>query len=613
MGFTDLRLYFQKAVRSAGTMLLVMNAAAACVETCPELPADIDGMKEDEVREEMETGTVTFILASQYPETLTRSVLTEAGIYIYDRNGGLTESSGFDNGRASIELAVGQKYTFCVLAPGIAPAPRIEMMRALSMSVDPEAGPSAIPLSAIGEITVLGDGMRFSIVLKRMYAKVRFSADMTETPGLEITSVRIMQAATSVCPFRESAATATVDGYRASATDLAAVNAGGEAVLYLPENCHGVLLPDNRDSWSKIPENIPEKSGLCSYIEVEGTFSGEDRFNGDVVYRFYLGKDVTSDFSILRNTDNSVRLIPSAEGLGRPSWKIDGGAVYADVPFMAVNYDGDIYYRTMEETGTTGRASADWRDLIRCDGKYVAVGGLGNNGITGVSTNGRVWRFSELSGSGMLYGVAYGGDRFVAVGNGSDVFVSSDALKWMPYDAGYGGSGIAYGNGRFVMVNYAGKILSSEDGTMWDCTEVGGDTRHVVFGNGEFLVTGNGKEAYKSADGRNWTEYVMTRSFSNIYDIRYGNGIYVMNNNSYIFTSSDGIEWTSGGTATFPMGSFDYCDGVFIQSYHKAGTMRIDTSLDGKNWKNIDIVGNFPNPRGICIMDTEQAAAGNEL
>ena len=597
---------------TAGLFILAA-ALPGCEKALPVETVQVDGNTEDDGQEDGdgEKVTVRFNLSGDYFFSDTKSGVGQVRLLIYC-DGALTVDLLCEGGSAEFELMLGKDYSYYAVSgvslPTRYPETFLKMIRS---NVFPQGVPEGIPveqpMAANGTFTAEHDGMNIEIKLRRLYAKVEFSADLSDIPGLEVTSACIKQAATSVRLFYESAAVATADGGTATEAEIEVLNSGGKVTFYVPENRQGVLLPDNSDSWAKVPENIPEKSGLCTYIEVTATFSEDDKLKGDIVYRFYLGNDVTSDFNVTRNTLNTVRLIASKEAITRPSWKIDGGDVYAEVPFIYVNYVGKVLYKTREESDVVQHEDICWNDIMNADGTYITVGHhdleTGIEGAVGTSRNGRIWNISYIE-SGSLRKIEYGNGRFVALDGTSSAYVSDDASNWRAADIGFRCLDIAYGNGLFTAVGYEGGIATSADGEEWEVVRTQGSTRNVVYGDGEFLVV-TSNYTYKSTDGTEWTEYANIGNFSNIYDIIYGNGIYVLNEDGNIYTSPDGINWTdSENSGKFHKGTFDFKDGIFIQVYSDTG-IRVATSLDGINWTIIDRNVSIHNVYGICIMEQE--------
>lgn len=111
--------------------------------------------------------------------------------------------------------------------------------------------------------------------------------------------------------------------------------------------------------------------------------------------------------------------------------------------------------------------------------------------------------------------------------------------------------GIAYGDGKFVIVGGYGKGLYSYDGIHWIETSlpvgyVGNSWHAVAYGNSKFVAiqNGNSNSIIYSNDGIDW-ELVTLPVITYMYDVSYGNGVFVVDANGYIFYSYDGIVWQS--------------------------------------------------------------------
>ena len=123
-----------------------------------------------------------------------------------------------------------------------------------------------------------------------------------------------------------------------------------------------------------------------------------------------------------------------------------------------------------------------------------------------------------------IYGIAYGDNRFVAVGDRGKMAYSTDGVNWTAISDStvwnytnngttfpVGINAIAYGNGRFVAVGQIGKMAYSADGinwtavsnsTVWIYTDTIAGTfpvsiRGIGYGNDRWVAGGgNGKMAY---------------------------------------------------------------------------------------------------------------------
>lgn len=187
----------------------------------------------------------------------------------------------------------------------------------------------ALPMCWKGEAELKpGENTTIRADLSRLVSKTGLKIDMGTIKGLDIKSVRLRQGAGKIWPFMEGGSrimdpSDAMDGDHASTEDISRLMAGETIWLYAAENCQGVLLPDNTDPWSKIPDNIGSAAELCTYIEVIGEWKGTSSYQGTVKYRFFLGEDTVSDFNVRRNSMNCITLYLEKGSFGKLNWKID--------------------------------------------------------------------------------------------------------------------------------------------------------------------------------------------------------------------------------------------------------------------------------------------------
>ena len=182
------------------------------------------------------------------------------------------------------------------------------------------------------------------------------------------------------------------------------------------------------------------------------------------------------------------------------------------------------------------------------NGRFVAGGNKGKIAYSSNCTNwtdvadSTVWEYPSINistrepitATADILSIAYGNNRFVAVGDGATMAYSSDGESWTaitnnPFktnrvkDASM--QAIAYGGGKFVAVNVDGQVAYSADGINWTAANKTAPAGSIVYGNGRFVAVGrSGKVAY-SADGVSWTA-VSNSTFgtSRINGIAYSNG-----------------------------------------------------------------------------------------
>ena len=288
----------------------------------------------------------------------------------------------------------------------------------------------------------------------------------------------------------------------------------------------------------------------------------------------------SSSFSVIANGNrrfvagSGARIGYSTDGIEWTTGTVSGLA--AQYPINAIAYGNDTFYGNGTFVIGTGMSNTG--------GGRIAYSDDGGESWTiireGVGLN---MPLSVLGGSSSVKAIAYGGGRFVAVGDDRNIAYSPDGENWTrssipnevineistiaydAYDDGRfvaGGSGIAYsfdgiswtratawpsgwtvndiaygyGKGRWVAGcnGFTGSIAYSDDGgENW--TAVTGSpfklgVNAIAYGDDRFVaasIYGNISQIAYSTDGENWT--LITDSAPKIYDIAYDglNGMFV--------------------------------------------------------------------------------------
>jgi photosystem II stability/assembly factor-like uncharacterized protein len=229
--------------------------------------------------------------------------------------------------------------------------------------------------------------------------------------------------------------------------------------------------------------------------------------------------------------------------------------------------------------------------------RFVAVG----NGGIAYSSNGTTWTKPTGNNADFVaYGITYG-TQFFAVGVSGTICYSSDGTSsWNPVgDSTFGSSNIrdiAYGGGRYVAVGDSGKIATSTNGTTWTAitNSTFGTTAiyGITYGDSKFVAVGaEGKMAY-SINGTTWTA-VTNSSTTAINGITYGGAIgkekfIAVGSSTYIAYSTDGVTWTKVNSGYYSVGLKEIVwGGNKYVAVASAGVMLV--SLDGiNNWSRIE-------------------------
>jgi len=142
--------------------------------------------------------------------------------------------------------------------------------------------------------------------------------------------------------------------------------------------------------------------------------------------------------------------------------------------------------------------------------------GVGNDGKVCYSTNYKdnteTWSCpQEIVDDKQLYGITYGNNKFIAVGESGTVIRSDNGTNWTENLSGNSNTSanlysIAFGNDRFVAVGRYAVIVSTNNGNSFTLTETNYIFNDISFGNGVFVTVGKEENIHTSTDGDTWTK-----------------------------------------------------------------------------------------------------------
>jgi hypothetical protein len=226
---------------------------------------------------------------------------------------------------------------------------------------------------------------------------------------------------------------------------------------------------------------------------------------------------------------------------------------------------------------------------------WSAVAG-GTESIPGTST----------FGNSIVWGIAYGGEKFVAGGVNGKMAHSPDGKNWTAVtDATLFGSSdinrVTYCNGNFIVGGLTGKMSYSPDGENWMAIN-GTSNKFGILGiydiayggstgSEKYVAVGGGPTISCSSDLVTWTKVSTIPKFGTnmiIRSVSYGNGKFVaVGGGGGIISSIDGENWTEVTQTVFTtvINRVIYAKEMFIA----VGTgNKIAWSSDGEDWKAVD-------------------------
>lgn len=332
------------------------------------------------------------------------------------------------------------------------------------------------------------------------------------------------------------------------------------------------------DGYDDLPDNYDEYSKFTL---------GEGLTNSDSIYRLVLKWTIENNIEVVVRSRLQVVLpYALAGGSGQKLW-----------------ISPDARETWKYKTQVTG--SGNIHDMIWTGFEFIAV-----------TTSGRIvtWRDSEeiaFTGEnyGTLNGVAYGGGKYIVVGNGGNVYNSLNLTGWNNVNnSGSDLRAAGYSGFNFMAVGNSGTILSSDDGNSWtdeSPADAGTVTFKGVAYGSQWLAIGtdsSGKAMIYSKSGETWNALelwegqildengAVVSSLTGLNDIIHDGFRYIaVGDGGTLITSTDGIQWQKLNTGTINnLNAVDWGDITDDTNHYiivgAGGTILTWTGASGEAW-----------------------------
>ena len=244
-----------------------------------------------------------------------------------------------------------------------------------------------------------------TVYLTRCVAKVKLTADYSQLyddVDITVTKVQLKNAPAYVNVFGESkitGKTGSLDGeaiFRPSETDLER-----GLVFYQFENMQGTLQPENTSQQEKQWDANNPYADICSYIEMKATYSSPRKY-GDILYRFYLGNDMVTNYDVKRNSQINITVSFINDGaVDENSWRVDNSNIVDHVTNISFSPESLEFEGLGETKGiyatvypiTAPNKTLEWKtsdeSVATVDNAgYVTSIGKGNCIVSATSTDG---------------------------------------------------------------------------------------------------------------------------------------------------------------------------------------------------------------------------------
>ena len=266
--------------------------------------------------------------------------------------------------------------------------------------------------------------------------------------------------------------------------------------------------------------------------------------------------------------------------------------------------------------------SSDWK-IVYGQGKFVILQELSNGSGTAIctSTDGKMW-VKHNDQLGMRFDtVQYIDELWVAYtkgtsGQSSGLWYSEDGINWSQSNINSGRiRGIAKSTNKWVVMHLTTGIYYSEDGKTYTLSNLTGKETYGVirYANGVFVYAYKDTVRY-SENGETWVQAISNNAFpSDITDVMYEDGIWVMTADDHIpMYSVDGKTW-SNGTGTYSWSRYlSYGNGTWVAYDNNISSSSKGYpiySKDGVNWNICNIAVSYINKPvyadGIWIVPSE--------
>jgi hypothetical protein len=153
--------------------------------------------------------------------------------------------------------------------------------------------------------------------------------------------------------------------------------------------------------------------------------------------------------------------------------------------------------------------------IARGKGRYIAVGSHSvnpdpkNQGLILTSSNGSNWNLVDKTFiPGQLYDVIFKNNIFVAVG--TNIATSENGITWKTTHSGVSTllMSVAFGDNKFVAVGQRGVILTSQNGKKWvlESSGTSNDLFNVIWTDNthQFIAVGSFGTILTSTNGKDW-------------------------------------------------------------------------------------------------------------
>ena len=345
-------------------------------------------------------------------KAINETLIENVNLYIVNELGDLV-SYGYYTNSTSIEAVIYNKMRYTVYAIANAgkqmkakTGAEIEnLIYSINSSSDLSSPTGAVLMSGKSALQTLSDKQTLTIDMVRCLSKIVVRADYSQLNAdvdIQVKSLQLKNIPKIVNVFKDSKVSQSSDAFDGQVISNPTSSQLLSGIsLYQFENKQGTLMPNNGDQKSKVWPDCSANSKTCSYVQLDASYSSP-RKRGNITYRFYLGKDMTSNFDVIRNTQQNVTVYFKGDGaVDENTWRVDNTDIVDLVTSISLSPSSIKFTSigdTKQITATVLPASAanktlTWKSSNTSVAKVSASGvvtsvGDGSCTITATSTDG---------------------------------------------------------------------------------------------------------------------------------------------------------------------------------------------------------------------------------
>ena len=259
------------------------------------------------------------------------------------------------------------------------------------------------------------------------------------------------------------------------------------------------------------------------------------------------------------------------------------GIAYSGSAYVFVYDAGRVFATTnfSSFTGGTVGGSSSFNGIygVAWGGTtFVAVGASG--AIYTAAAAGTTWTSRTSGTTSSFSSVAYGSSKFCAVGSGGMIRTSPDGITWTAQTSGSTESlsNITWGGTQFVIrTPTAGRVLTSPDGVTWTTTNTGFNLGSYYYANSTNLYFGT--YLYTSASLSSFTFKMSPNDGARMSYSPVIGAFVAIGTSLGLLSSTNGQAWTASTTA--PSGYAVSGGGPVMVVFNTSGVPYSSTSLSG--------------------------------